>query len=337
LTAELENAKAALETALKTANQKGTANASTIADLQTKLDALQKEKDSNVSNYESELQSLKESLAAANRTIASQQTELTKHLATIEDLKKQLSELDSKHCDLDSTVNRSKQRLQNLLGMLLVDESIKQESEDYVFGSGTLTDEQTKQFAQALSSDTCDYFKYLNDLVSIQMQYLEPLFSRPGIPMIRSDIFRLLLGNEYVQPNTKSLLKELTVLFQQLFNKLGPQSFPGESYPSLSSVLELLQQSPSKGQVTKEIYKNQLSNYGFLSSYMVVLGPNGSVDLVKKHIKDIEQTNEGFPLVLLSIKMIQLINSILHDKTQLVSTCGIVVADVGKKLVETVA
>jgi hypothetical protein len=162
----------------------------------------------------------------------------------------------------------------------------------------------------------------------IQLQYLQKVFTAlpkqsPTMGNVRQDILFILLPKDYSSPNFKALLKEITMLLQVVFLNVKEQSF-GSSYPALASILDIMKTKTEHKPVTKGIYTKELSGYGILSDYMLSLdGDSSSVKLVSQHIANMNDTRSGIPLIVLSIKMIQLINRVLHDKIGLSETCEI--------------
>jgi chromosome segregation ATPase len=320
LTAELANAKKAKSNS----NAKNIATSKTVADIQAQLDALRQEKTTNDETHRAELEALRKQLGDAQTTIGEKEEIIKRQLLQIKTLEEKVANMPDT-AGIESFKAESKRRLQNLLTMLLVDESVQTEAQEYVFGSGELSEQNIKTITKSISSGTCEYFRYLNDLISIQLEFIRTVSDILEInnkAEIEEDIFASVLPN-YEKPNPNELLKEITMLFQQFFLNTELTNLSNGSYSNLISILKSMGDKSfiaRLGPVKKQRAIKELQRYSLLSKFKVVLSENSNIQLIQSSI---EEDKPGIPLVLLSIKMIQLISKVLHDKQKIVDTCGI--------------
>ena len=326
----------ALKTKAKANSNSKNANTSkAVAEIQAQLDALRAEKSTSDEGHTAELEELKKQLASARSTIGEQEELIKKQLLDIQNLNEKLSKMPESSLELESFKTESKKRLQNLLIMLLVDEPVIKEAQEYVFGSGELSEQNIKAIKSSISTNTCEYFRYLNDLLSIQLEFIRSISDI--FNSNNEDIFATVLPN-YENENHNELLKEITMLFQEFFLNTEITNLSKGSYSNLIDLLKSMGDMSfiSKlGGVKKQRAIKELQRYSLLSKYKVVLNENSNIQIVKSPI---EEEKSGIPLVILSIKMVQLINQVLHDKKGLFETCGIHINEIaiaqGPKLVK---
>ena len=129
------------------------------------------------------------------------------------------------------------------------------------------------------------------------------------------------------------------MLFQEFFLNTEITNLSNGSYTNLIDILTRMGDTSfvSKlGGVKKQQAIKELQRYSLLSKYKVVLNENSNIQIIKSPIED--EKSGGIPLVILSIKMVQLISQVLHDKRGLFETCGIHITEIaiaqGPKLVK---
>jgi len=333
LTVELANTKT---TAKANSNAKTANSSKAVAEIQAKLDALRAEKTTSDEEHVTELEALKKQLTDANTTIREQAETIKTQLSDIDALTQKLSNMPDSSLELENFKTESKKRLQNLLIMLLVDESVIEEAKEYIFGSGTLSEQNIKTITRSISSGTCEYFRYLNDLLSIQLEFIRSISDI--FKSNNQDIFATVIPN-YENENHNELLKEITMLFQEFFLNTDITNLSNGSYTNLIDILTRMGDMSFISKlvgVKKQQAIKELQRYSLLSKYKVVLNENSNIQIIKSPIED--EKSGGIPLVILSIKMVQLINEVLHDKRGLFETCGIHITEIaiaqGPKLVK---
>jgi chromosome segregation ATPase len=164
---------------------------------------------------------LKESLAAAQADTASQkqranvaQGQMAAHLLNIDEQARKIQEQQAAMAKLTSDKEITNVRIQELLSIILLDREMVEQANIFLEGG-----EEAAQAEQILRDETCEFFNYLLNVVSIQLARIGG--SQSVLPSTaKNDIFALFDLPSF-NFEERDLLRELTNLFQEIFKTFG--------------------------------------------------------------------------------------------------------------------
>jgi hypothetical protein len=239
----------------------------------------------------------------------------------------------------------TQERLMNLLSYLIVDEDARQQAQDYLSMKGDkIPDTVTKQ-----KEMMCNFFKYLYDVVKVQMNDFRTLKLFPDAvkgKQTHLDIFQIFissnLNGSHSPPFTKQqMLTDLTNIFQYFFitsqgGELSRKAIPG-SYTTLQKLFNVLitkEGGPLDPMVQSEKVLLLLNKFGPLSDISLESIGNNSFYFVEKNVEafrrqgadpKLQAAPEGrcIPLIILAIKMVQLLyDEVTVTYRKMDSFCG---------------
>ncbi len=289
---------------------------SQIAEKQKEINRLQKEL--NDRPTQAILDAKNAELLALQSLTATNKGAIDAQLRKIQSLEDDLNKLQS---TLQTYKDDTKGRLQNLLGMLLIDTTLLNDASEFVLSG--------KQPSDALKNDLCDFFRYFSDMLNLQQQ---KLYST-RIPLeAKKDIFSIFSKAAPTYDNNV-LLREISSVFQEIFLKLNKKETLDNaaligSYPTLQKILvEIVGKTPLKPQYTTPDVLNEFISFGFLGLYGLEPSVMEGVFTTRKQTSfstfTTNNTMNYTPLFILGIKLIQLLTEVGRTKyTALAERCG---------------
>lgn len=294
-----------------------------VANLQSRLQQARE----NSSRKNTEIHDLQQSLDAAQAATSAATTGATQRNAEqkseIVRLQGELAKKNEEIAQKAQSVSEDTQRrLNTLLGTFLVNPEVIEKAKDYVQNG----DDAVGSKLQAVQTEVCEFFRYLFDTIHIQLRQIEAI-----VPFrdLKLDIFKIFPGLTLTY-DSKALLKELTVFFQEFFGRLGAtKAFGSETIdrkPLLRRLLsEILTHMNRVTPAELNRYKQtimSLEQFKFLFDVSVMATQQG--DSVQIGIFRQDETRKMTPLIVLAVKMIQLLASEIHGKYgSLVTRCGL--------------
>jgi chromosome segregation ATPase len=303
-----------------------------VADLQRELQQARE----NSSRKNGEIHDLKQSLEAAEAVTSAAKTGATqRNTEQKAEIQRLQGELDTKTAQLaqktQTMAEDTQRRLNTLITTLALNEDMITTAKAYMSGDDS---QLTK-----IQGEVCSFFRYLFDTIHLQLRQIDSSSFLNADE--KYDIFNIFLGISYT--DNSYLLNELTLLFQELFQKIGRlgdiQSGlqTGKNYPTLNKILReymITQNNPLKRKsgFASGLIK-ELNTFRFLSSFGIV--PNSDVmsfTIRKQQGIEGDDTKHEFinntthftPLSILAIKMIQMLAHEFYAKYGLLtSKCGI--------------
>jgi chromosome segregation ATPase len=302
----------------------------TIKSLQLQISSLQSASKESDETHVKLLEDLRSELEK-NYESGSKENKLTIHeqIKMIEKLGADMEELERKYSILRYKDSQSKERLQNLLGMVLIDDELLQTAMDFMDGKDV--------DSNSLKEPLCEFFLYLSGLVNLQHQKIE----RSGLPTeAKTDIFNIFekIPSSY---DKHKLLKELSSLFQEIFVNVGKtNTIPSEltfknSYSEINKVFgtngyKSINGKPLKTSINLIKITIELGTFGYMSDIGITPeappAEPGMFKLRKGSLKEFSEENKSYytPLVILGIKLIQLLEGVLEEKYKtLITKCGL--------------
>lgn len=222
------------------------------------------------------------------------------------------------------------ERLETLLSILALDPQMLEQAKEYMNSGAT-------DIKVSLEKELCDFFRYFYDLTGIQMRRIHSLKFAPGNPeldrAIKDDIFRIF--PELPPTDSKELLREISLIFQDIFTKGHMSGIPGEvRIPGKFSALALaIGNYPNQGGnplvqgVSPLIIQSIIAGGGLLQTAGVQpIGDSQFKVRNENAPNEFTQSNtmNYTPLMILGIKFVQLVYKQLHEKySDLASRCGL--------------
>ena len=239
----------------------------------------------------------------------------------------------------------TQERLSNLLSYLIIDEDTRQQAQDYLSMKGDkIPDTVAKQ-----KEMMCNFFKYLYDVVKMQMNDFRTLKLFPDAvkgKQTHLDIFQIFissnLNGSHSPPFTKQqMLADLTNIFQYFFitsqgGDMSRKAIPG-SYTTLQKIYNVLitkEGGPLDSAVQSEKVMLLLNKFGPLSDISLESAGNNGFYFVEKNLEafrsqgadaKLQAAPEGrfIPLIILAIKMVQLLyDEVTVSYRKMDSFCG---------------
>jgi DNA repair exonuclease SbcCD ATPase subunit len=290
---------------LKNSSDATCANKDTkIDELQTKIAELQQRPTKEqLDGLKSEVAAKAAQLITETSKIASLtgqiQTLSDQHDAQLEALENQLKDILQETKRLKDAETGTKTRLQNLLSMILIDDTLAENATKFVLSNDPPSEK--------LQGDLCDFFRYFSDMLNLQQQ---KLYSTRIPAEAKKDIFSIFTKSAPAY-DKDTLLREISSLFQEVFMKLGKKetlenTVLAGSYPTVKEVLTIVDKTPLKAKYTTPEVLNEFISFGFLGLY----GVDNSFTLRKKATFvefTTDNTSNYTPLFILGIKLIQLL------------------------------
>ncbi len=221
-------------------------------------------------------------------------------------------------------------RLETLLSILALDPEMLTRARDYM-SSGN------ESITGTLQKELCDFFRYFYDLTGIQMRRIHSLKFAPGNPdldrAIKDDIFRIF--PEIPATDSKELLRDISLIFQDIFTKGYMSGIPGEvRIPAKLSALALaIGNYPTQGGnplaqgVSPLVIQSIIAGGGLLQTTGVQPIGDSTFKVRNENApNEFTQSNtmNYTPLMILGIKFVQLVYEQLHEKySDLASRCGL--------------
>ena len=272
---------------------------------------------SKTKSLEEEIEKLKATLLKERESKTTVNTEVSHK--DLDVLKEQVESLESTiKSAIEKNNSDTKERLNTLLGFLVINDDMRVRAMQY-WEAGN--DSQRSEIASELSGEVCEFFKYFSSLINLQVDKLNATSISDNV---KADIFMMFKGGPDFEPTV--LRKELSGLFQEIFIHIGADTeirefSLKEPYPELYKILSEFDISDGNPlNITVEEYDGfieELGTLGFLKDVGVVPQKNKLIT-VRKQKEEFEFTDNNtqhfMPLVVLSIKFIQLLKESLDEK-----------------------
>jgi hypothetical protein len=284
---------------------------SKIGELEAELEEVRQGRETNI----------EEAMGEAIEEIGAKQEEIDALQSKIQELELQALQKATPTTSKDDT----KKRLENLLGMVLINPELADVAKQYMAGQISQEDAE-----KVLKKDVCNFFRYFADLINLQEV---KLFSTGLPPEAKVDIFSIYKNiPKSREVDSEKLLIDITNLFQELFVNIGKtNSVPKEvelkkEYPELSKVLGQGAFSIENGSPLKDIdgpkitkLLTELGSFGYLTKVGIEPFGEGRFKIRKEDASvplEFASTNKKYytPLVVLGIKMIQLLSDLFETK-----------------------
>jgi hypothetical protein len=228
----------------------------------------------------------------------------------IDVLKEQVQGLeDSIKSAIEKNNTATKERLNTLLGFLVIHDDMRVRAMQY-WEAGN--DSQRSEIASELSGEVCEFFKYFSNLINLQ---LEKIKNASVSDEIKEDVFSIFKSVPAF--DRKILRKELGAIFQEIFIHMGNTTeiigfSLKDNYPELYKILNGLGTSGNNPlTITLDEYNKfvqELGTLGFLAK-MYLVPENNKINVKFSGLED-----QGMPIVILTIKLIQLLKESLDEK-----------------------
>ncbi len=338
---------------------------SQIESLKEQLAKLEEQKDTAIAERNAEIQTLKAEkanrnakLAESEKTIANRNAKLANSQTKYESLQastaEKIRELESAVQTANETLKTKEEvtqsRLTTLLSVLLLDDKLKAAAKEYfetenkstlnalaaAMESSNKNTKNTKRVMESTKQELCDFYRYFYDVVNIQYRQIKSMLST--YPNFQKDILNIFykFDVKFSTENADIILKELSLLFQELFSNLekvqpSTKGFTvAGDYPNVQKMLQYSIEAgkPLTAVDTKGIRNilATLSSFQFLQNMYVIPNPDGSFDFKYGDFQNefaYYNQNHITPVSILAIKLIQLLHDVLLTKTaDLASKCA---------------
>lgn len=227
---------------------------------------------------------------------------------------------------ISSEKERTRQRLQTLLAMIVVNKTMQEKAMAWWDEKGSA--EEIESAGDEILQELCDFFTYLSGLLNMQMSKLNAT-SLPADAKL--DILKIFKELPRDMPDDKELLKEITILFQELFVKVGKttnivERVLDKEYPKLHVFLSGF--SIEGGAPLRENsrgYGAELGSFNFMTNTGIIPVAGKKLEMVRGTMDQftINNTNHYVPLIVFGIKLIQLLSKSVNQKYgDLKQRCG---------------
>ena len=329
------NAAAAAET------QKAS-NATKLQELERQLEAEREAKraceeklaelKAKVETQDTELAEIRASLPVPGEIEAQAATkaaEMQKNAAEKAATQGQISQLESKVQELESLLATSvtnspgeetATRLNTLLGVILVDDKLKEDAIKYM-GSGSETNLEPLRAKKTdlgiVSDELCEFFTYLYGVVRLQNKSLLTKFYDTKVPEpIPSDIFAAYDAGLGHTINNKDYLKEFSIFLQHFFGNFDERKgIPGQGlliegqYPELYHFIT----TRTLKEATRAKIVALLPTFGLISNLYIL--PNGGDTLTVSNIAP-KGDAKGLNFAVFAVKYIQTVYEFIREKSE---------------------
>ena len=238
--------------------------------------------------------------------------------ATIEDLQRQLADFDTLRKEHD-VLEQTKQRLENLIGLIAISPEQKEILSNIVSGEITKIDANVaahfKKSNTPLSDEICNFLRYLYETINIQKRILDKSIQNEDLINNIFTIYRV----DYSNIDDLKLLDELTTILHIYTGTDTKTGIPSDGIPIQGEFSELLKVFKTKNftykinTITTTKLRSELSqiSLGLRNGYldfdtMKIIGKR---EFLPSEIKD-----NSIPLAILAIKFIQLLYTNISDK-----------------------
>ena len=222
------------------------------------------------------------------------------------------------------------QRLEKLLTILALDPNMLEQAKKYMKSDNV---KEKEEIEGVLQKELCDFFRYFYDMTGIQMRKIHSLKFAPGNDeldhAIKADIFKIF--PETPTTNPAELLREISLLFQELFTKGYMSGIPAEftasgTFPATALAIGNYSAPLAPG-ISSSVINSIISGGGLLQS--TGIEPIGNSKFkVRNETFPNEFTGPNpkkyTPLMILGIKFVQLVYQTLDTKyNDLARRCGL--------------
>ena len=243
------------------------------------------------------------------------------HIKTIEELKKQIVNLESRNKKLESDLAETKKRFENIIARLALDSRTQDIIGRLLNGEEYVKIEDINPISKQSidESEICNMYNYLHNTIALQLAYINGLDTIKKNNTLSENIFSIY---NIENGSDDALLKDLALLFQFFFNDIKAKGIGGKGIKLTHTYNELdrifgkkpIEYSSTATPIIRTGLRSDLSGPSKLSTIL----SNGSLDMFSKEITNGDMTfpdpPKGIPLSILAIRFIQLLYNKFNDK-----------------------